>query len=133
MSHNIVLKEVKLKDMSMLGSIVSELSQGTASLDMSMKKFRTYPGQPDRCDGGIRMPGRHDVGLMSNGDGSFSPVFDDYRMDKVFKSQHGTNYLGGLLQEYALREAEYEAAQRGFVAQRVEGEKGVITLELIAA
>jgi hypothetical protein len=133
MSHNVTLSDVKLKDMNLLGNIVRDMSQGQAKLVNPASNFRTYRGQPTGCDAKIVMPGKHDVGLKRNSDGSFSPVFDPYAMTPVFRAPGGQNMIGGLLREYALQEAEYEAAQRGFSAQRVEGEKGVITLELTAA
>lgn len=130
MSHNVTLKDVKFTDMTMLGSIVSELSQGKCTLDMEAKKFRTYAGQPTHCDGKITLPGRHDIGLLKNEDGAYNPVFDPYQMDQMFKSPHGTSYIGRIAQEYALQTAEYEAAQNGMSSERVQGEKGTVLLEL---
>lgn len=119
--------------MSLFGSIVSEMSNGAAKLVNPASSFRTYRGQPTQCDAKVHMPGRHDIGLKKNADGSFSPVFDPYAMAPIFRAKGGTNMIGGLLREYALQEAEYEAAQRGFTATRVPGEKGVVTLELTAS
>jgi len=119
--------------MSLLSKIVHEMSKGEAKLTNPASNFRTYRGQPTACDAKIEMPGRHDVGLKRNSDGSYTPVFDPYSMSTIFMADKGHNKIGALLREYALQEAEYEAAQRGFTAQRVEGEKGVITLELTAA
>ena len=133
MSHNITLTDVRIKDMGLLKNIVQQMSEGKASLVNPASNFRTYRGQPTGCDAKIEMPGPHDVGFKRNVDGSFSPVFDPYQMDQVFQAPGGHNRIGGLLREYALQEAEYEAAQRGFTAQRVEGQNGVITLELVAA
>jgi hypothetical protein len=133
MSHNVTLKGVKFSDMTMLGNIVNSVSQGLASLDMDAKSFRTYRGQPTGCDAKIAMSGPHDVGLAKQSDGSYIPVFDPYSMSDCLTAPFGTNKIGAVVQEYALQAAEYEAAQNGFVATRVEGEKGVITLELETA
>lgn len=133
MSHNITLSDVKIKDMNLLGNIVADMSHGQAQLVNPAANFRTYRGQPTHCDAKITMPGKHDVGLKRNSDGSYTPVFDPYAMTPIFRAKGGNNMIGGLLREYALQEAEYEAAQRGFTATRVEGAKGVITLELTAA
>jgi hypothetical protein len=121
---------VKFTDLAMLGSIVHELSNGQARLDETAKRFRTFPGQPDKCDAAITLPGRHDVGLIKNSEGEYNPVFDPYAMDPVFKGLHSKTYIGKLAQEYTLQTAEYEAAQRGFTSERVEGEKGTVILEL---
>lgn len=133
MSHNITLSDVRIKDMNLLGNIVHSMSKGEAKLVNPATDFRTYRGQPTECDAKIAMPGKHDVGLKKNTDGTYTPVFDPYSMTPVFRAPQGHNMIGGLLREYALQEAEYEAAQRGFTAERVESEKGVITLELTAA
>lgn len=124
---------VKFKDMSLLGTVVKELSSGAASLDMNARTFRTYPGQPNKCDATIKMPGRHDVGLTKQADGSYSPLFDPYGMDNVFTLPMGNNRIGAIQREYAMREAEYQAAQNGYTTQRVEGKNGTMTLEIIAS
>ena len=132
MSHNIRLDNVRFKDLALVGQILKELTAGVCVLDASAKTFRTYLGQPNKCDAAIRMPGNHDVGLLKQ-NGAYVPVFDPYTMSPVLKSPYGSNFIGRLAQEYALREAEYEAAQRGMSATRIHGEKGMITLQLVAA
>lgn len=133
MSHNITLSGVKITDLSLFGKICAELSNHQAKLVNPATTFRTYPGQPDKCSAKIEMPGRHDVGLIKNEDGSYSPVFDPYRMSTELKSPYGRNYIGSALQEYALQEAEYQAAQNGMSVTRILGEKGTVTLELVKA
>lgn len=133
MSHNIVLKDVKIKDLVQFGSIVSKMSDGKASLVNPATSFRTYRGQPTHCDAKIAMPGPHDVGLRKQADGSYSVVFDPYRMDTVFTHLQGTNKIGALLQEYTLQEAEYAAALKGMSSNRVESPNGTVTLELVQA
>lgn len=133
MSHNITLSGVKFTDMGMLGQIVTDISKGQASLDMTATAFRTYHGQPTGCNGRINMPGPHDVGLKKNNDGSYSPVFDPYSMSNVLTAQGGTNKIGAVQREYGLQQAEYEAAQNGFTAERITNSTtGVVTLSLTA-
>jgi hypothetical protein len=131
MSHNITLSGVKIKDLDTFAKIVTEMSNGQATLHKKASRFRTYAGQDPACDAKIKMPGPHDVGLKKNKDGSYTPVFDPYNMSPIFKNDGCTNRIGKLLQEYALQEAEYEAARNGFTATRVPGEKNTVTLELV--
>lgn len=134
MSHNIVMKDVRLKDMAMLASVVRDMSQGRATLDMNLKSFRTERmlGGSGECDACIKMPGEMDIGLILDGN-AYSPVFGAMGMNQIFRARNGRSPIGGLLQEYALREAEYEAAQQGYDATRVEQPNGTITLELVEA
>lgn len=133
MSHNITLKDVNISDLSLLGEIVHSLSNGEAALVRDAKTFRTYAGQSNICEHKITMPGRHDIGLRSNDIGGYTMIFDPYMMSRVFKHDKGRNYAGMLLQEYTLQEAEIKAAQKGFSSRRIEGDNGVVTLELVSA
>lgn len=133
MSHNITLSNIKINDLSLLGRVVNDLSKGAAALVKEARTFRTYRGQPNVCDAKITMPGPHDIGLVKQSDGSYTVVYDPYCMDRVFTKTGTTNVIGGLLQEYALREAEIKAAQSGMTSQRIEGENGLVTLELTQA
>lgn len=130
MSHNITLNGVKFTDMTLLGNIVTQLSNGAAKLDMTATHFRTYAGQPTGCNGKIALPGKHDIGLQKNSDASYSPVFDPYNMTPVFQAEGGYSYIGALQREYGLQQAEYEAAQNGYASERVPGPKNTIILEL---
>lgn len=132
MSHNITLKGVSFKDTALLGNIVKSMSEGRATLDLGAKTFRTYAGQPNKCDAAIKMAGKHDIGLIRQPDGGYQPLFDPYDMDPMFKADKGQSYIGKLQREYALQEAEYEAAQNNFSTTRVEQPNGVITLELVS-
>lgn len=133
MSHNITLKGVNFKDLTMLGNVVSDLSNGQASLTKEASTFRTYRGQPNKCNARINLPGPHDIGLTQNQNGSYTPVFDPYQMSRVFAHPaHPGSPIGLLQQEYALREAEYEAAQQGYSSERIEGDNGMVTLEILA-
>ena len=134
MSHNITLKNAIVKDLRLLGRIVKDLSKGEARLTMDAITFRTFPGQPNRCDAAIIMPGQHDIGLVKTADKKgYNPVFDDYALSPMFKALNSRNYVGLLMQEYALREGEIEAARLGMSSTRVPGKNGTVTLELIAA
>jgi len=130
MSHNVILSGVKFNDMNLLGSIVTQLSKGTAMLDMTAKNFRTYPGQPTGCDAVIKMPGNHDIGLKHE-NGSYTPVFDPYSMSDVFQCADSGARIGDLTREYTLQQAEYEAAQNGMSTNRIAGKGGVVTLEIL--
>jgi len=134
MSHNVTMSGVKIKDLNAFGQVVRDLSKGEAKLVNPASNFRTYRGQDTTCDAKIEMPGKHDVGLKKNADGSYTPVFDPYAMSPIFKNPHGDSaksYIGLLMQEYTLREAEYQAARNGYTPNRVQGANGVTTLELV--
>lgn len=130
MSHNITLSGVKINDLALLRNVVNDLGAGRATLDTDAKNFRTYRGQPTNCDAAIKMPGAHDIGLRRAEDGSYTVVYDPYAMDNLFTTTGTTNKIGGLLQEYALREAEIKAAQNGMTTSRQPGENGLVTLAI---
>lgn len=134
MSHNIVMNNVRIKDLDMLGRIAKELSKGTAVLDKTAKTFRTERmlGGSGKCDAAIKMPGNLDIGLLLKNN-AYSPVMGSMGMDTIFQVKPGANKIGALLREYAIQEAEYEAAQQGMIAERVSQPDGSITLELIEA
>ena len=133
MSHNIVVKGVRIKDTDLLAKIVTEMSKGAASLDMTAKLFRTERmlGGTNPCDGTINLPGSYDIGLHKTGD-SFSLTFPP-GISRVLAGQSRSNPIGGAMQEYALREAEYAAAQDGRETNRIAGKNGTVTLEVIQA
>ncbi len=129
MSHNIRLSGVKFTDLVSLGNVIKDVSKGQARLEAEQKTFRTYRGQDPSCDAAIVLPGYYDIGLKRTGDG-YEPIMESALM-------YGGSILGvqgsplGLVQqEFALREAEYEAAQRGYTASREEGKNGRITLRI---
>lgn len=135
MSHNITLSGVKIKDLDMLAEAAKNIAGNTVSLDKTATSFRTYPGQPTQCNARINMPGKHDIGLRRNGDGTYTPVYDPYGLNHIFRAEYQIGkeaYIGKLLQEYALLEAEYEAAQQGMTTSRVPAENGTVTLELVS-
>ena len=134
MSHNIVMNNVRIKDLDMLGRIAKEMSNGAAILDKTAKTFRTERmlGGTGKCDAVIKMPGDLDIGLLLKNN-AYSPVMGSMGMETTFRAKGGHNKIGGLLREYALQEAEYEAAQQGMSATRVEQANGTITLELVEA
>jgi hypothetical protein len=134
-SHNIVLTGVRYDDLRLLGEVVKDLSKGKATLKRDQKNFRTYSGQPTNCDHCIAMPGRHDIGLRRNKEGSYDMIFDPYGMDNVFQAKggkyiYGESAIGAVAQEYVLRAAEIRAAQQGYTTNRIPGKDGNISLEI---
>lgn len=132
MSHNIKLSGVKFTDLNLLGKIVAQVSNGAARLDQTATTFRTYPGQPNQCQAAILLPGNFDIGLLRNGD-HYTPIMESFLMGRETPVGVVGAPLGLVQQEYALQEAEYEAAQRGMVTERIAGEKGRITLRMVLA
>jgi hypothetical protein len=130
MSHNITLSGVKINDLALLRNVVNDMGGGKAVLDTDAKNFRTWRGQSTHCDAAIKMPGAHDIGLRRSNDGSYEVVYDPYAMDSLFATTGTTNVIGGLLQEYALREAEIKAAQNGMTTSRQYRDGGMITLAI---
>lgn len=132
MSHNIVLKDVKFTDLNELSRVIDQLTEGQCILIKDATKFRTFPGQSDRCDAAIRMPGDYDIGLQKR-DGGYVPVADFSMMMRSNLLAGGGHPMGKVQQEYALREAEYTAAQNGMSATRLPQKDGTVTLELVKA
>lgn len=132
MSHNIILRDVKFKDLAQLARVVEKVSNGQCVLLKDAQTFRTYTGQSNKCDAAIRMPGNYDIGLLKGSDG-YAPVADFSMLYGNNPLQGERNPMGRVQQEYALQEAEYTAAQQGMSATRVNGANGTITLELVRA
>lgn len=141
MSHNITMDKVRIRNLNLLGQIAGELSKGAGKLNVNAKTFATYPGQPNKCDAAIEHTGgdgrfnrNYGIGLLKQKDGSYTLVADPYGLPDYYMAREAYNQpLGKLLQEYTLREAEYQAAQMGYTTRRMAGEKGAVTLELVAA
>lgn len=137
MSHNIVMKNIQIKDLDLLAKIVADMSGGKALLDKTKKTFRTERmlGGTGKCDACIVLSDANsmDIGLLKQATGGYSPVHAAMGMSNIFRATGGRSPIGGLLQEYALREAEYQAAQNGFGSERKTQSDGTITLELIQA
>lgn len=132
MSHNIILKDVEYTDLTQLGKVVAQISNGACVLDRDAITFRTFPGQPDTCDAVIRMPGSYDIGLQKTVEGSYVPIAD-FSMMLNNPLAGGRHPMGRVQQEYALREAEYTAAQNGMSSTRISQKDGTVTLELVPA
>jgi hypothetical protein len=130
MSHNIVLRDVKFKDLSVLGKIVNNISNGQCQVVKS-DTFRTFMGQSDKCAAKIVMPGNYDIGLLKSKDG-YTPVAD-FSMIRENPLAGGYAPLGKVQQEYTLQEAEYKAAQSGMTASRNLQKDGTVILELVQA
>lgn len=132
MSHNIRLSGIVFKDVKSLAQIVKDVSNGAAVLDMGAKTFRTYMGQDSSSDGTIKLPGRYDIGLKREANGHV-PIMESALLHQAGPLGPVGAPLGFVQQEYALREAEYEAAQKGMTTTRVAGPNGRITLEMVLA
>jgi hypothetical protein len=129
MSHNIKLSGVKFTDLVSLGQVIKDVSNGTATLKADDKTFRTYPGQSNNCDAAIVMPGHYDIGLLKGPNG-YEPIMESaLEYQGTVLGPRGAP-LGYVQQEFALREAEYEAAQRGYTASREQGPNGRISLRI---
>lgn len=129
MSHNITMKGVRFTDLDLLGNIVANLSQGAANLVRDQKTFRTYAGQSTTCDHCIKMPGKHDIGLVADKEGGYTLKFDPYNMSPIFSAGH--ERIGKLVQEYALQNAEIAAAQNGWQTERKQGANNSVVLEVV--
>lgn len=155
MSHNIALSGARITDLSLLANIVKDLTRGTCRLVKGQTTFRTYPGQSNVCDHCIVIGnGQYDIGLKRQKDGSYSLIGDFSMMAntspfaargqnlfQMFQTVQDArqNYdqacaryaTGALMQEYALRTAEEQAAILGRKVERVPGKNGTITLEIV--
>lgn len=141
MSHNVTMKGIKITDLDLLQSALKALnveSKGV-SFDKNAQTFRTYAGQPNKCDHRITLPGVHDVGLLKQPDGSYSPVYDPYQMSDVLvskglsqdmRNRNQGYHISGLMQEYALQQAEFLAASQGLLATRIPAKDGTVCLEV---
>lgn len=127
MSHNIKLSGVNFTDLALLGRVIADVSKGAATLDPAGKTFRTYNGQPNGCDAVIKLPGRWDIGLHKKGN-KWEPIFESELNYSGSVIGVPGNAMGLAQQEYILREAEYEAAQKGMSTSREVGPGGRISL-----
>jgi len=154
MSHNIALSGIIIRDLDLLAAVVKDLSKGRARLVKNQNTFRTYRGQDPSCDHAIVLSDlSYDIGIKRQKDGTFSLVADfsmiamqspflargqDPRSiytSTAFRSDYDQAYArmatGALMQEYAIRVAEEQAAVLGRTTQRVEGKNGTIALEVM--
>lgn len=129
MSHNVRLSGVTFTDLVSLGEIVNTVSEGKAKLSTDIKAFRSYFGASP-CDATITLPGQYDIGLTKTKAGAYDPILESYLVRRGSCLGIPGAPLGLVQQEYALREAEYEAAQHGYTSERLSGDKGKITLRI---
>lgn len=140
MSHNTTVANVRITSLAILGMAIKELAaEGrNVRLNENRKTFRTWAGQPDKCDAVIELPGEQfDIGLAKQSDGSYVPVFD-HMLDrnKAIACQFtpgerrtDRHTIGLLMQRYAVCTAEQEAAKQGHMTSReVDAKTGVIRL-----
>lgn len=131
MSHNTLIKDVKITDLDALDTAIAELQKEGVSIsfDREATNFRTWRGQPDKCEGAIRLPGEQfDIGLRREADGSYVPVFD-HMLDRnqaiacaytPGERRSDRHTIGKLMQRYTVVKAEKEAALQGhMVTSRV--------------
>lgn len=137
MSHNILIKNVKITSIEALQAAVDELRREgkNITLNRDRKTFRTYPGQPDKCDMCIELPNaRFDVGLVKQPDGTYLTVYDPYlaiggteiscSLDPRERDErHG---IAMLTQRYSVIVSERELALQGHMCRREKGENGEI-------
>ena len=130
MSHNTMVSNVKITDLSALDAAVRELqAEGRkVNFNAQRKTFRTWPGQPNNCDAVIELPNeRFDIGLMQQADGSYAPVFDhmldnnrvvacEFTPGEGHRTDRHT--IGYLMQRYAVCLAENTAAREGHMVSR---------------
>jgi hypothetical protein len=131
MSHNVTFDGVKIDDIDALRDAIKELAdQGVNIALTETGTFRTWPGQPNKCNYTIQLgDSNHDVGLIKQPDGTYAPVFDPYgggvaralgaeaQFCDVRDGGQARN-LGKLIQGYATCKAEREAASMGLYTMR---------------
>lgn len=139
MSHNTIIKDVKINDLDALRAAITELKTEGVQIDLNetARKFRTWEGQPDACDICIQLPReRFDVGLVRQPDGSYLPVYDhmllgngsiscEYRPGDRDRYQD-RHAIAKLVQRYGVVVAEKQLALDGHNAIRQTTEDGSI-------
>lgn len=142
MSHNVLISDVKIKNLSALRAAVAELAKEGVkiALDETARTFRTYDGQPNKCDLAIRMSDeRGDVGLVKGQDGTYTPVYDPYLFSKDSgiacpytpgRGSDNRQAIGLLLQRYAVCTTEIEAAMQGHACTREQGKDGELLVRV---
>jgi hypothetical protein len=139
-SHNVVIDNVKIANLTAFEIAVNELIKEGANirLNKSRNTFRTWEGQPNKCDMVLELPGEQfDIGLVKQPDGSYSPVFDHMldanrsgisckldRSDSYKDRDRGT--IGRLMQRYAVCAVEHEMAIQGNSTSRSTADNGEI-------
>jgi hypothetical protein len=138
MSHNTIIRDVKFTEIDCLKSAVAELAASGVKIELSQRgTFRTYPGQPNKCDYTVELPGqRYDVGLVLQPDGSYLPVFDgdlNYgRSELSCPIEPGEPRdklaIAKLVQMYGVHVTEKQMALAGHQVIREAGDNGEILL-----
>jgi len=140
MSHNTVIKDVKIADVSCLQSAIANLQKQGVKINFNpdRKTFRTYIGQPNKCDAVIELPGaQYDVGLVKQPDGTMLPVFDhdlrhgnpiacELRPNDKVNRYDDSLAIAKLVQEYSAVVAEKELALKGMTSMRQTTDDGAI-------
>jgi len=142
MSHNVLIKNVKITSIPALQRAIAELNAEGIRVSLEdRKQFRTYRGQPNRCDYCISLPdANHDVGLVKQEDGSYLPYYDPYGMPRNgegvscrWEQRDGNEAfqrtaIGKLLQRYATCVAEDSLTLSGNAFTREYDNEGNIVL-----
>lgn len=133
MSHNVMVKNVKIADLNSLRAAINELKNEGVKISLAedQKTFRTYKGQPNKCDMVIKLEGeRYDVGLKLEADGTYSTVFESMLGSNKSVAcawnagdPREMHYdprapIGRLLQRYTVVTAERDAATKGYSCTR---------------
>lgn len=136
MSHNTIIKDVKFADIECLKSAVGELAKSGVNIALSQRgTFRTYQGQPNKCDYTVELKGQqYDVGLVKQPDGTYLPVFDsDLNYGETALSckiepgdPRDKMAIAKLAQMYAVHVAEKQLALAGHSAIREVDASGEI-------
>lgn len=130
MSHNTIIKEMKVTDLNALRRAVTELSREGVKIGLNESgTFRTWQGQPNKCDVTVELPNEQfDVGFTKQKDGTYLPVFD-HMLDRNssiacdwrggYHAGHNGDAIAKLIQRYGVCAAETKLANEGYATQRV--------------
>lgn len=139
MSHNVLIDNVKITNITALEMAIRELVKEGAKVNLNKdrKTFRTWEGQPNKCDMVLELPGEQfDIGLVKQKDGSYMPAFD-HMLDRNHagiscqwspgdKVERDRGTIGKLMQRYSVCAVEHEMALAGHSCTRSQGKDGEI-------
>ena len=150
MSHNVIIQDIKIADLSVLASSVEALKRQGVNIELDCGKgprsvtFRTYEGEDNRADAVIKLPNEaYDIGLIKNKDGAYVPIYDASMMRSNQSISCSWSYndranadkagIGRLMQEYGCQVAEIEAARNSQTSRRVAERDGSINVVIEVA
>lgn len=147
MSHNVTVSDIKINDITALQEAINELSK--SGVKISLLRDAQYRGFSASQSGNypfvIRLDDSpYDIALAKQPDGTYAPVFDpwaghvqrqvgvsnikDCELIKACDVRDPRVSIGRLMQTYGVVKAEREAALKGLATQRVQGDKGQVSL-----